>query len=439
MEIQKLEFKNYKNLKELENTLPGQGEAVRALVLQSVDMTQENGFTPQGRLAFERSTALEALEQRGNLGYSYELVYVGGVLAGMAEFKVPYRISMLYIHPDYANKGLGSRLIARIAARCVEASPKTKYLIVHATDSAVNFYERVGFVRNGSRKENGGIFSTPYKLSLKVKNKISSAKLHGTSVEFFVFSGTGNSLLIAQATAETLRQEGLPVRLHSMEAPLPALSSESAIGLAFPVACFSTYPTVWRFIQSMPPGEGREVFIVGTRGGLSGGMQGPLRKILTEKGYESIAAKAFTMPGNYNKKILPVEKNAARVEKSLAEARSFAYDLLKGGTEWSDGIPVFSTFFYRLGQTRKPWEYFYKVFPISVNQEKCVQCKRCVDNCPEKAVAMNEERYPVINPATCQSCQRCVGFCPTGALHVPGKPAEPYRAMSYEEFRGAFA
>jgi ferredoxin len=141
------------------------------------------------------------------------------------------------------------------------------------------------------------------------------------------------------------------------------------------------------------------------------------------------------MPGNYNKKVLPVEKNAARVKKSLLEARFFAYDLLKGGMEWGGGIPAISAFFYRLGQTRKPWNVFYKVFPISADREKCARCRRCADNCPAQAVTWDEENYPVVNAALCESCQRCVGFCPEGALHVPGKPAEPYRAMSYEEFK----
>jgi epoxyqueuosine reductase QueG len=52
---------------------------------------------------------------------------------------------------------------------------------------------------------------------------------------------------------------------------------------------------------------------------------------------------------------------------------------------------------------------------------------------------MDAENYPIITPIFCESCQRCVGFCPTGALHVPGKPAEPYRAMDYEEFKKTLA
>jgi ferredoxin len=166
-------------------------------------------------------------------------------------------------------------------------------------------------------------------------------------------------------------------------------------------------------------------------------MQGPLRKLLLKKGYKPVAADIFVMPRNYHNKTLPLEKNTARIEKTMLEARSFAYDLLKGGREWGGGIPIVSSLCYHLGQTRKPWNLFYKIFPIAVDFAKCVRCGRCVKECPAKAILM-EESGPVINPKVCESCQRCVGFCPTGAMQVPGKPAEPYKAMSYEDFKAAF-
>ena len=429
-EIQNLEFRSMSS---------GQGEAIQSLVLQAAKTSEKDGFTPAGRTALERYAAPEALERRESFGYFHELVYVSDVLAGMIELAGPDRISMLYIHPDYANKGLGLRLISRAASRCTELAPKIKHMTVHAVDDAIPFYERAGFVRSGTRKENGGVFSTPYKLELSAKGKIVSAKLHASSADLFVFTGTGNSLFAARTVSEVLNQEGLPTHLHSMDEPYPALGEATAIGLAFPVACFSTYPSVWRFIDSMPSGEGREIFMLGTCGGAPGGVQGPLRRILIKKGYKPVAAQVFVMPGNYGNKTLPLEKNAARVEKTLLQARSFAHDLLKGGMGWSQGIPLLSELMYRLGRTRMPWNAFYKWFPINVNKEKCIHCKRCADNCPAKAISMEPETgIPQVNSKLCESCQRCIGFCPTGAMCVLHKPAEAYRAMTYEEYRASF-
>jgi ferredoxin/GNAT superfamily N-acetyltransferase len=432
-EILKVEFRPMR---------PGQGNEVSALV-RGVDIGGgEKELSPAARAAFERYSSPLAMEERTGLGYTHELAYVSGVLAGMIELKGLDHISMLYIDSARANRGLGSRLIARAASRCVAAAPKVRYMTVHATDDALDFYERVGFTRSGSRREVGGVISTPCRLALGAQSVVPPSKLHSGSVEFFTFSGTGNSLQVAQVVTETLRQEGVAVHLRSMDAPCPEnLPEETAVGLAFPVACFSTYPTVWRFIRSMPAGEGREAFMVGTCGGFHAGMQGPLRDILKKKGYKPLAAKFFVMPGNYNNKTLPVEKNAARKGKALLEAHFFAYDLLQGRTRWSRGIPLFPSLAYRLGQTKKPWETFFRIFPIAVDAEKCTRCRRCVDNCPEKAITMEDSRedsFPVVDSSLCESCQRCVGFCPRGALHVPGKPAEPYQAMTYEEFTAAF-
>jgi len=429
-DIQKLEFRNMQ---------PGQGAEVCALLGGLLSLEQSiNGISPQGQIALERYISPEAIEQRSQMGYIHELAYVSGVLIGVIETRGADRISMLYIHPDYANKGLGSRLIARAASRCSKIDPGIKHLIAYSTDDTVDFYERVGFVRSGARKESGGIFSTPYKFPLAANGKQPSAKLHSRDVELFVFSGTGNSLLAAQAVAGVLKYEKLSVHVRSMDQPCPKnLSIETAIGLIFPVACFSTYPTVWRFIESMPAGEGREVFAIGTMGGAAFGMQGPLRKILSKKGYNPVGAKFLTMPGNYNNKTLNVEKDAARISKANLEAQAFAYDLLDGNARWKGGIPVLSSLVHKFGQSRTPWNLFYKVFPISVDKEKCTRCKRCVNICPASAITLKED-YPAVERLVCESCQRCAGFCPSGALHVPGKPAEPYRAMSYEDFKASF-
>ena len=256
--------------------------------------------------------------------------------------------------------------------------------------------------------------------------------LQSRNIDFFVFSGTGNSLLIAEAMSEAFRREGLSVSLKSMEKPCPPLESGTAMALVFPVAFFSTYPTVWRFIHALPPGEGREVFLAGTMGGVSFGMHAPMNKVLIKKGYKPVGHHFFVMPGNYNNRKIPVRRNAARLKKSMEEVVTFTADLLSGDNVIKGGIPLVSYMFYRMAQTRWPWNFFYKLFPFKADHEKCVKCGRCAENCPEGAIKLSP--YPEINTKLCQSCQRCVGFCPVEAFYVPGKPAEPYRAMSFDEF-----
>jgi Pyruvate/2-oxoacid:ferredoxin oxidoreductase delta subunit/GNAT superfamily N-acetyltransferase len=428
------------NLKmEFREMNPGQEKEVSDLV-REVARIDDGEMEPAARTALERYIAPSALAGRAKMGYTHELAYVSDVLAGVIEVKGLDHIAMLYIRPAFANRGIGSRLIARAASRCVAAAPKVKYMTVEAAAGSLDFYERTGFTRSGPARMVGGVLSTPCRLALGGQRSDPPMKLHSSSIDLFVFSGTGNTLLLSQAVAEVLRQEGASVRLRDMESPPPANFPEDvAIGLAFPVACFSTYPVVWRFIHALPAGEGREIFMLGTCGGASGGMQGPLRDVLKKKGYKTVAAEFFVMPGTYNNKTLPLERNAARIEKALLGARFFAYDLLQGRTRWGGGIPLLSALLYRWGQTRKPWNFFFRLFPLAVDEKKCTRCGRCAEICPEKAITMNgPSGLPALDASLCQSCQRCVGFCPAAALGVPGKPAVPWKAMSWEEFRSAF-
>lgn len=60
---------------------------------------------------------------------------------------------------------------------------------------------------------------------------------------------------------------------------------------------------------------------------------------------------------------------------------------------------------------------------FTVNQELCIQCGACVDDCPFHIIEMAAE-YPALNPKRvhhCIRCQHCLAVCPTGALSILGR------------------
>ncbi len=62
-------------------------------------------------------------------------------------------------------------------------------------------------------------------------------------------------------------------------------------------------------------------------------------------------------------------------------------------------------------------------FEIRINQETCINCKRCIQVCP--AFSMTEETLDMGKTRfTCIKCGKCVDACPKGAIyfHVKGTP-----------------
>ncbi len=255
------------------------------------------------------------------------------------------------------------------------------------------------------------------------------------ALTLYWFSGTGNTWLAAQALAEALRGGGVTVALRRLEAAPPvSLEPEVALGVAFPVACFSTYPLVWRFLERLPPGEGRGAVLLATMGGASGGMAGPVGRFLRARGYRTLGARVFQMPGNYANRTIPAAKNAALTDRMRADVAAFAAELREGRASWTNGYPLWTNLLTRMARSPLPWRMFRKAFPLAVDRARCTRCGLCAALCPARCIRL-EEGFPVWD-ANCQSCQRCIGYCPAMAIHVPGKPAEPYAAAPLEALRG---
>jgi pyruvate ferredoxin oxidoreductase delta subunit len=50
------------------------------------------------------------------------------------------------------------------------------------------------------------------------------------------------------------------------------------------------------------------------------------------------------------------------------------------------------------------------------NRDKCVRCYLCYIYCPEPAIYLDEENYPVFDYDYCKGCGICANECPTDAI-----------------------
>jgi ferredoxin len=251
-------------------------------------------------------------------------------------------------------------------------------------------------------------------------------------INFYYYSGTGNTLLVVKEMTNLFLSKGIKVNLHKIENTDPSeIAVDSTIGLAFPVAFQSTFPFLWHFFKAFPSVTDTPVFMVDTMMSFSGAIVGPLKQIFKRKGYKCIGAREIVMPSNWFPKKINMTKNKNIVAKGLGKARNYANDLIEGKTSWNR-IPFLSKGFYytccndflmnsvNLSSGRK----------IKIDIEKCTKCGLCVKLCPKENILM--KNYPQWNKS-CELCMRCLCFCPSGAVYIPEKKFERYQAVKANE------
>ncbi len=249
-------------------------------------------------------------------------------------------------------------------------------------------------------------------------------------IDFYYFTGTGNTHLVIKRMKEVFEDNGVKVTLYKMEKTNPEnVEISDVLGIGFPVAFQGTYPFVWKFVEGLPNSKGTPVFMVDTLQGFSGGVVGPMGKILRRKGYDTIGAKKIRMPSNLLRRKIDKEKDRNKIEKGIRVAEKYAKDLLKGNTHWGY-VPLISDFISLFSRKEGLWRLSRHFFKMEVSRKKCTKCGICKEICPVDNIVMPD--YP-IHGESCYFCMRCFSFCPEEAIHIGKTDAKPYHSIGLKE------
>lgn len=244
-----------------------------------------------------------------------------------------------------------------------------------------------------------------------------------SDIDIYYFSGTGNTLIVVEELCKTLRELGKNVQLLRMETADPRkVNINHTLGLAFPVAAFTTFPLVWGFVHNLPRGNGCEVFMVDTLGGFSGGVVGPMKKALLKNSYLPIGAIEIVMPNNLGK-IEATAKREEKTKKAVTKVKAYAQKLVTGKTRWHR-LPIFGDLVSLLGRSKYLWRFMGR--KIRIETSKCSKCGLCAKLCPVRIIEM--QAFPVKHEG-CEVCMRCVAFCPEQAISFNNKIKKRYRAV----------
>ncbi len=249
------------------------------------------------------------------------------------------------------------------------------------------------------------------------------------TIEIYYFSGTGNSLFIAQELKKRLPDCSLIPIVHALKSGKIKTAAD-AIGIVFPIYA-TTYPDeIRQFIELLDYNKDTYVFAVSSRK-CRPRVFSALGELLNQKGSMLSAARSISMPQNY----IPVfktetQEDIKRQDQALMQTLDeFVQAILNRqvSIDQASKLPApvailysivrFSAFLNR--KTR-----YFNLANRFYSTDNCTGCGLCEKVCLSERIQLVGGR-PIWNPdIPCRHCLACIHYCPATAIQIKGAKTE---------------
>ena len=117
-------------------------------------------FSPQAKTLFLGNNNEDRIRAFVARGFRYHVAELRGRVVGFVGVRDNKHLYHLFVANDCQRQGQGRRLWAVARDECI-ATGNPGSFTVNASSNAVPFYERLGFVRSGPTKNDGGVLYNP--------------------------------------------------------------------------------------------------------------------------------------------------------------------------------------------------------------------------------------------------------------------------------------
>lgn len=189
------------------------------------------------------------------------------------------------------------------------------------------------------------------------------------------------------------------------------------IGFGYPIHAFNVPEYFNKFIKNLPPLKNKKKYFIFKVSGepfhFNDSSSYHIYKKLKKKGYELYAEKHFLMPYNIMFRYRDaIAKQMYLYLKPLTKA--FVLGIVNEDPEiikYRFATKVLS-FFLRIEWIAPKLNSPF----IHIKKKKCIDCHKCMNECPTGAVFINKKGNIRVKASKCAMCMRCAMDCPTDAI-----------------------
>lgn len=240
----------------------------------------------------------------------------------------------------------------------------------------------------------------------------------------YCFSGTGNTRKVSEFVAEELKNYEIETEVFSYDrkkyksGDFPKPENYDLVGFSYPIYGFNAPFIVNRFVKKLGKAtNNQQAFIIKTSGEpfkFNNFSSNAIKRYLRRKGYNLTYERHYLMPYNIMFRYPDgLVKQMFLTSEQLAKVS--AKKIANGDKELvrPTFLSLIASFICKLVWIGGP--IIGKTYHVDKN--KCVNCGKCVNNCPAQNISVNEKgKYKFASH--CMLCCRCAMNCPQDALSM---------------------